>query len=41
VREESRSQYRRIVGDLERAGADGVILGCTEIGLLFRYALAP
>ena len=36
VREESRSEYRRIVGDLERAGADGIILGCTEIGLLFR-----
>jgi aspartate racemase len=36
VREESRSEYRRIVGDLEGAGAEGIILGCTEIGLLFR-----
>jgi len=36
VREESRAQYRRIVADLVRAGAGGVILGCTEIILLFR-----
>lgn len=36
VREESRAQYRRIVADLVRAGAGGVILGCTEITLLFR-----
>jgi aspartate racemase len=36
VREESRSQYRRIASDLVRAGAAGLILGCTEITLLFR-----
>jgi len=30
----SRGKYRRIVKDLEIAGAEGVILGCTEIGLL-------
>ena len=36
VREESRSAYRRIVADLVHAGADGVVLGCTEIALLFR-----
>ena len=35
VREESRSQYRRIASDLVRAGATGLILGCTEITLLF------
>ena len=35
VREESRSQYRRIASDLVRAGAAGLILGCTEITLLF------
>jgi len=34
VRDESRLQYQRIVGDLIRQGAAGVILGCTEIGLL-------
>ena len=38
VREESRAEFRRIVADLVRAGAGGVILGCTEIGLLFRAA---
>ncbi len=31
---ESREEYRRIVGSLEARGAQGVILGCTEIGLL-------
>ena len=30
----SRKEYQRIVADLEGAGAQGVILGCTEIGLL-------
>ena len=34
VREDSRSAYRRIVSGLIRQGAEGVILGCTEIGLL-------
>jgi aspartate racemase len=34
VREESRRQYQRIVADLAGQGAAGVILGCTEIGLL-------
>jgi aspartate racemase len=34
VRDESRLQYRRIVGDLIGRGAAGVILGCTEIGML-------
>lgn len=30
----SREEYRRIVGSLKARGAQGVILGCTEIGLL-------
>jgi aspartate racemase len=30
----SRDQYRRIIGQLEAAGADGIIYGCTEIDLL-------
>jgi aspartate racemase len=34
VRDESRLEYQRIVGDLVGQGAEGVILGCTEIGLL-------
>ncbi len=36
VREESRETYRRTVENLVREGAQGVILGCTEIGLLLR-----
>ena len=31
---QSRKEYQRIVAGLEGAGAQGVILGCTEIGLL-------
>jgi aspartate racemase len=34
VRDESRQEYRRIVRGLVSQGAEGVILGCTEIGLL-------
>lgn len=30
----SREQYRRVVADLAEAGAEGVILGCTEISML-------
>ena len=33
---ESREEYRRIVHGLSRRGAQGVILGCTEIGLLLK-----
>jgi aspartate racemase len=34
VRDGSRQEYQRIVRDLVGRGAEGVILGCTEIGLL-------
>ena len=34
VREESRDAYRRVVGSLVERGAQGVVLGCTEIELL-------
>jgi aspartate racemase len=36
VLEGSRAQFRRIMDDLARRNAEGVILGCTEIGLLVR-----
>ncbi|NHA68412.1 aspartate/glutamate racemase family protein [Phycicoccus flavus] len=36
VREESRSAYREVVGRLAADGAEAVVLGCTEIGLLLR-----
>ncbi|MDJ0380329.1 aspartate/glutamate racemase family protein [Streptomyces sp. G-G2] len=34
VREDSRAAYRTVIEDLVAAGAEGVILGCTEIELL-------
>jgi aspartate racemase len=34
VRDESRAVYRQVMTDLVDAGAEGMILGCTEIGLL-------
>lgn len=34
VRAESRAQFQRIVAALKDRGAEGVILGCTEIGML-------
>jgi aspartate racemase len=34
LRDASREAYRRIIGNLKRRGAEGVILGCTEIPLL-------
>jgi aspartate racemase len=34
IRDNSREQYIEIVNDLYQAGAQAVILGCTEIGLL-------
>ena len=34
IKEESKAKYVEIITELEKAGAQGVILGCTEIGLL-------
>jgi aspartate racemase len=34
VRPESRQRYREVMADLVADGADGMILGCTEVGLL-------
>lgn len=33
---ESREEYKKIIHRLEQEGAQGVILGCTEIGLLIK-----
>ena len=38
IRESSRAEYIRIAGDLAARGALGVILGCTEIGMLLSAA---
>jgi aspartate racemase len=34
VSDSSRDQYRRIMGELAAGGAEGILLGCTEIDLL-------
>lgn len=34
ISQESKNTYLEIIKDLERKGAEGIILGCTEIGLL-------
>ena len=41
VRAESRAQYREILQRLVEAGAEGIILGCTEIALLVGPDDAP
>ncbi|MQS11665.1 aspartate/glutamate racemase family protein [Streptomyces kaniharaensis] len=41
VREESRAAYRRVIDDLVATGAEGVILGCTEIELLIHPEHSP
>lgn len=39
--EPSRAEYRRVIASLADRGAQGVILGCTEIGLLVGPADSP
>jgi aspartate racemase len=41
IREESRQIYREVIRRLASAGADGVILGCTEIELLISTEDSP
>ena len=41
IRPESRAEYQRIIGDLHRAGATAVILGCTEVELLISQTDSP
>ncbi|MCX4539500.1 aspartate/glutamate racemase family protein [Streptomyces sp. NBC_01565] len=41
VREESRSGYRKVIEELVADGAEGVILGCTEIELLIGAEDSP
>ena len=41
VREESRRLYRDVIARLVQAGAEGVILGCTEIELLIAAEDSP
>jgi len=41
VKDDSRAQYRKIIERLAQAGAQGVILGCTEIELLVGQQDSP
>jgi len=38
IRPESREKFRQVIENLAQRGAQGVILGCTEIGLLISQA---
>jgi aspartate racemase len=41
IREKSRKKFRRIIERLAVGGAEGVILGCTEISLLIKQQDSP
>ncbi len=41
IKPASRKQYQTIIEKLTTAGAQGIILGCTEIGLLVKQADSP
>lgn len=41
IRDESRAAYQAVIQKLQAAGAEGVILGCTEIGLLIHPEDSP
>lgn len=41
IQNESRKAYQRIIAGLVEQGAQGIILGCTEIGLLIRPENSP
>ncbi|MGW7577026.1 aspartate/glutamate racemase family protein [Streptomyces sp. NPDC054765] len=41
VREESRQAYLAVISDLVAAGAEGIVLGCTEIELLIEPEHSP
>ncbi|MDR0291717.1 MAG: aspartate/glutamate racemase family protein [Elusimicrobium sp.] len=41
IKDESRKKYEKIINDLKRAGAQCVILGCTEICMLINKAELP
>ena len=41
VKEESRKRYEEIIDHLMERGAEGIILGCTEIGILIKEHRCP
>jgi aspartate racemase len=38
IEKKSKAEYLRIIAALQAEGAEGIILGCTEIGLLVQQA---
>ena len=34
VKEESRAEYLRVIATLQARGAEAILLGCTELGLI-------
>ena len=38
IKEESRREFQRVIDSLKEKGAEGVILGCTEIGMLVQQS---
>ena len=41
IREESRAYFYEVIDGMKERGAEGVILGCTEIGLLVQAKESP
>jgi aspartate racemase len=41
IRDQSRERYIQVIADLVDSGAEGIILGCTEIGLLIKEEHVP
>ena len=41
VRDDSRREYQRIIAEMVKAGVEGIILGCTEIGMLISANDSP
>ncbi|MDO5640105.1 MAG: aspartate/glutamate racemase family protein [Neisseria sp.] len=41
IRAESRAYYQRVMAGLQQQGAEGMVLGCTEIGLLVQPEDSP
>lgn len=41
ISDKSRGEFSRIINQLKKKGANGVILGCTEIGLLIQQEDSP
>ena len=36
IKDDSRQGYQEVIQDLVKDGAEGIVLGCTEIGLLVK-----